>query len=310
MQMQMRQGGFPWHDWLELTRPFSWTATLVPVAVGAAVAGPQGPAAAVLPLLALGVVLAQAGTNAINEFFDVARGVDTASSRRASRVLLERRLPPRTVYVGGLALLALGVVTAAAVSALLGLGPIPLLFGAAGALLGYAYTAPPLALKYRGLGLPVVALVMGPSMVLAAQYVLSGRWSEAALWASLPVGCLVGAIVLANDLRDLDGDRAAGIRTSGIVLGQRAGWAVYLALLAGAFATLAVGVAVHALPWQALLAVGSAPLAVQVAGEATGRRAPDPAGGVLARLDARSAQVHLLFGLLLAAGLGLAHLGR
>jgi len=292
--------------WWEIIRPFSLTAALVPAAVGsvAAWAGGRGDGAA-LPLVVLGLLLTQSGTNVVNEVLDVARGVDTAQATRPSHVLVEHRLPDAVAYRAGLVLLALGVAAGGVLSVVFRLGPVPALLGLAGALIGYSYTGAPLQLKYRGLGLPAVALAMGPVAVLGAEYVQAGGFSRPALLASLPVGCLVGAILLANDIRDIDGDRAAGIRTGATLLGRPAAWRLYVALLATAYGLVLMDVAGRALPWTALLTYLSAPLSVRVV--AGVGRPPDPAAAerALARLDVRSAEIHLLFGLLLATGLGL-----
>ena len=282
-------------DWWELIRPFSFSASVVPVCVGAAVAWAHGrgnPAAFAATLL--GVLLIQAGTNALNEVFDVARGVDTLQTPRASRVVVTGRVGAGPAYGAGLGLLALGVGVGALISLTFRLGPVPFLVGLLGAALGYAYTGPPLHLKYRGLGLLVEAATMGPLMVLGAEYVQAGRWSGSGWAASLPVALLVAAILLGNDLRDLDTDRAAGIRTAAIVLGRRRAWRLYLALLAGAYACLVPIAATAALPWTALLALASLPLAVRAA-----------AGGASAldRLDQTTARVHLVFGALLTVGI-------
>ncbi len=289
--------------WIELTRPFSLVASLVPLAVGSAAAWAHGRGdGAALPLAAAGVLLLQSGTNALNEVFDVARGVDTPATPRASHVLLEGRLADRSARRFGLALLALGVLAGALLSWGFGLGPAPMLLAMGGAALGYAYTGPPLALKYRGLGMPAVGLAMGPVMVLGAEFAQSGRFSPAGFAASLPVGCLVAAILLGNDLRDAASDEAAGIRTEVALLGPRAAWRLYEGLLAAAYALTVLAVSADVLPPLALVTLGTAPVAVWAV------RAEPARERRLDRLDQRSAAVELSFGALLAVGLSLSHL--
>ena len=77
------------------------------------------------------------------------------------------------------------------------------IFGIIGLLGGVGYTAPPLRLKYRGLGLPVVFVLMGPPMVEGAFYVVTGHVSLAAFAVSIPIGCLVAAILHGNEWRDI-----------------------------------------------------------------------------------------------------------
>jgi 1,4-dihydroxy-2-naphthoate octaprenyltransferase len=285
--------------WWELVRPFSFAASVVPVVVGAAAAAPPLSVGR-LGVALLGVLLLQAGANAVNEVFDVRRGADTPATPRASRVVLERRLAPSAALAGGVALLATGVGIGAALAWGLGLGPLPFALGLLGALAGFAYSAPPCALKYRGLGLAVEAPVLGPVLVASAAWVGSGHVPAQAWVASAPVGCLVGAVLLANDLRDRDTDAAAGARTLAVRLGPRGALWLYRASLAGAYAALALGVGLGAMPWPALAAGATAPWAARAA-RAAARGAP-----ALGRLDQATMRLHLAFGLLLAAALWVA----
>ena len=98
-----------------------------------------------------------------------------------------------------------------------------LLLGLIGVPLAYGYTAPPLKLAYRGLGELNVFVLMGPLMVLGGFLVHRAAGSRVALTASLPIGCLVAAILHANNLRDLDDDRALGKQTLATIVGP--GWA-------------------------------------------------------------------------------------
>lgn len=298
LQAEVRPGI---RDWLELIRPFSFSASVVPVCVGAAVAWSRhlGNIGA-FGIVVVGVLLIQAGTNLINEVFDVATGVDTPQTPRASMVLVTGRLPSTLAHRVGLALLALGAASGGLISIAFHLGWVPFGMGLVGAVAGYAYTGPPLQLKYRGLGLLAEAVVMGPLMVLGAEYVQAGRWTWSGLIASVPVALLVATILVGNDLRDAETDHAAGIRTLATILGRPAVWKGYLALLIGAYAALIAAVVGRALPWPALLALLCLPVAVRTVRTSAGGAARPQN---LDRLDQRSAQLHLLFGLLLTVGL-------
>ncbi len=287
-------------DWWEIIRPFSLPASLVPVAVGAADAwwGHHTNLAALL-LALLGVLLLQCGTNIINEVYDVASGVDTADTPRASRVIVQGRMDPQVAVRGGVALLLGGVLAGAALSWGLGLGPIPFLLGVFGAAVGYCYTAPPLQFKYRGLGLPTEAMVMGPLMVLGAQFSQTGRFTLNGLLASLPVGLMVATIILANDMRDRDSDRAAGARTFAVLAGPRVAASGYVLLTTAAYCAVVWEVAAGVLPATALICLVSLPLGVRMVSHALPAAGPEG----LARLDQESAATHMVFGLLLALGL-------
>ncbi len=289
--------------WWEIARPFSFTATVVPALVGASAAwAGHRWHLALLPLCLLGLILMQAGTNMVNEVFDLAQGVDGPESPRASHVLVDGRLPSRAAHRMGLALIVGGVAVGGAVSIFGHLGPLPFVCGVIGGLAGWAYTAPPLQCKYRGWGLPLEALVMGPLLVLGAAFVQAGRVVDTSLAASAPIMLLVAAILIGNDLRDAEGDRAAGIRTLPAIIGWEATRALFQAVVLASFLLVVVEVAAGLLPPPALLALGGLPLG-WCALTAVRGVPPREAARLLARLDQQAAGVYLLTGLLLCVGL-------
>src|SRR5437764_7048120 len=219
--------------WLEIGRPFSWTASVVPVLVGSALAWHDGAFSLPLFLLVLLASIAlQAGTNVINELYDVKNHVDTLESPRASRALVEGRLTEREALWGGLALFGFVGVVGLGLVALRGLPMLAL--GVVGMLGGYFYTAPPFQYKYRALGVPLVFLLMGPLMVVGAFFAVTGDWSFQALVVSVPVGLLVAAILDGNEWRDISEDTRAGISTLSARIGREYAHYVYVALVLGA----------------------------------------------------------------------------
>src|SRR5579875_1152169 len=166
--------------WWEIARPFSWTASIVPVLVGSALAWRDGAFSFGLFLVVLfASVVLQSGTNVINELYDVRNRVDTIESPRASRAIVEGRLSEQEAFWGGLALFGVVAVVGRGLVALRG-WPM-LVLGVVGMLGGYFYTAPPFQYKYRALGVPLVFLLMGPLMVIGAYYALTGTYSHQAL---------------------------------------------------------------------------------------------------------------------------------
>ncbi len=285
--------------WLEIGRPFSWTASVVPVLVGSALAWKDGAFSwPIFLAVLLASVALQAGTNVINELYDVKNRVDTLESPRASRALVEGRLTEREAFWGGLALFGFVALVGLWLVALRGL-PM-LVLGVVGMLGGYFYTAPPFQYKYRALGVPLVFLLMGPLMVIGAYYALSGRYSDQALLASLPVGFLVAAILHANDVRDVDDDARTGFATLSTLVGQVTAAHLYVAMLALAYLVVVVLVALRALPLWSLATLLVLPLAYGAV--QTMEHGVRTSGGMaqLARIDQATAQIHLLFGLLLA----------
>jgi 1,4-dihydroxy-2-naphthoate octaprenyltransferase len=290
-----RRAGAAW----EIVRPFAYTASVVPVAAGGALAFADGRFDPVLFLLALiSGMLLHSGTNVVNEIYDVRQGIDTITSPRASHAIVKGRISERGAYLLGIASFALASALGVVLIAARGL-PIAAL-GILGLAAGYFYTAPPFQYKYRALGVPLVFVLMGPIMTVGGYYAAAGTWSLNALVLSVPVGCLVAAILHGNEWRDISEDTRAGIVTLSSRIGKEFAHYAYLGLILGAYMTLALAVALRLVPIGALLAILSLPLLAQVL-----RSAELGASGqarAIAMIDLQTARLHLAFGALLVLG--------
>jgi len=290
-----RRAGALW----EVLRPFAFTASIVPVAAGGALAWADGRFDAGLFLLALaGAVLLHSGTNIVNEVYDVRQGIDTITSPRASHAILKGRISERDALWVAYACFAVATLIGVALIAVRG-WPIAAL-GAAGLLCGYFYTAPPFQLKYRALGVPLVFVLMGPLMTVGAYYAVTGAWSWTALALSVPVGLLVAAILHGNEWRDISEDARAGIVTLSTRFGKDAAHVGYLALILGAYVALGVGVALAVLPPTTMLAVLALPFLAQVMRDA--ELGASGQARAIAMIDLETARLHLAFGSLLVVG--------
>jgi 1,4-dihydroxy-2-naphthoate octaprenyltransferase len=285
--------------WFQASRPFSFTAAVVPALVGSLLYADTTFSWWKALLAVLGSVFFLAGTNFVNDYFDDRKGADGPDSLGMAGFLQRGLLTPKQVLALGVACFALG----AAIGILLCLVVSWELFiiGLASALAGFLYTGWPLHLAYIGLGEVTVFFFMGPIIVMGASFVQVEAWTWDAFLASLPIAFLVTAILHANNLRDIEHDRAAGKRTVATVIGRE--WAnreMYV-LLAATYITLVIAWAVGALPWPALVALGTLPFVrpiVQVV----------RAGGNPKKLNLalfHTAQLHMRFGALMAVGLGL-----
>ncbi len=283
--------------WAQAVRPFSFTASIVPVLLGAAVAGTQGLFHPGLLLLTLAAAVAiQGAANLFSDYFDYRGGYDTPESYGGSGVLTRGLLQPSEVFLGGLVLLLASAAIGVYLAALRGL-PV-LLLGALGVLGAYFYSGRPLAYKYRGLGDPVIFLLFGPCMVLGAYYVQAHAIELVPMLYALPVGCLVTAILHVNNIRDIPSDGRGGGVTVARALGVGGSKVLLYALLGAAYALVIGGVLIGAFVRWSALALLTAPLAWTLARRV--RRASEPRDLVL--LDVAAARVHLLFGLLLVIG--------
>jgi 1,4-dihydroxy-2-naphthoate octaprenyltransferase len=284
----------------EIARPFSFTASTVPVAAAGGLAALNGLFSWPLFLGSLiAIVLLHIGTNVVNEIYDVRAGADRITSPRASHALLKGRIGEREAF--GLALAAFVLATGIGLWLTLERGWPVVVLGLLGLLGGWGYTAPPLQYKFRALGLPLVFLLFGPLSVIGGYYVITGEWSLDALWLSIPVGLLVTAILHGNEWRDIAEDARVGGVTFSIRAGQRLAHAGYLWLVVGAYVALGVAVMVNALPDESLLALLSLPLLVRVIRDSElGAMGQQRA---IARIDIETAQLHAAFGALMVIGL-------
>ena len=292
--------------WIMAARPRTLPAAAAPVLVGSAVAAAQYhlmPLAALAALAA--ALLIQIGTNFANDVFDFLKGADTADRLGPPRAVQMGLLTPGQVFAG--MAIAFGLATLIGVY-LASVGGWPIvLIGVLSLLAGIAYTGGPYPLGYNGLGDLFVFLFFGLAAVCGTSYVQTGAVTPLAVGCAVPVGCLATAILVVNNLRDIETDRATGKRTLAVRLGAAGTQAEYGLLLACSYLLpLLLWLAGLASPWVLLIWL-SAPLAFRLFGvirQAQGR-ALNPVLG-------KTAQLELLYCLLLSAGLllGRTPLGR
>ena len=289
----------------EIARPFSFTASTVPVAAGGALAALAGAFNPLLFLASLiGAVALHVGTNVTNEIYDVRKGVDTIVSPRASHAIVKGRISDSDAYRFAIAAFAIALLMGIVLTLVRGL-PIVVL-GIIGLIGGYTYTAPPFQYKFGPIGIPIVFLLMGPLMVIGTFYAVTGTFDARAVAASVPVGLLVAAILHGNEWRDISEDARAGATTFSVRAGRDAAHWLYVALVVGAYLALSAGVVLGLLPTWTLLAMLSLPLLVrQIRSSELGATGQQRA---IAMIDFETAQLHAAFGFLLAAGIVVAAL--
>jgi len=223
--------------WLAI-RPRTLSLSAIPVLVGTTLAWYEGAAMAWTPFLValMCALLIQAGTNLFNDAGDALRGNDGPA-----------RLGPLRVSAGGLA--TPGQVECAAyatfLAALLGggylvaIGGWPILvIGLASLAAGWAYSSGPRPLSHTAWGEVFVLLFFGLAAVAGSHYLQSGKLMLPPLWIGLALGCHAAAVLLVNNVRDLETDRLAGRRTLAAVIGLNAARHLYAALMLAPFAIL------------------------------------------------------------------------
>lgn len=274
---------------------------MVPVLVGAALAlSHEGAVSWILfPLVIVCSLLFHAATNVLSDYFDFKKGVDQDYTYGSSRVLVDGLMRPKEVLLFGWLLFGVGCGLGLVLAVVRG---VPMLaLGVVGLLGGYFYAGSPFGYKYIALGDVAVFILMGPLMVIGSYLALTGGYAPAVLYASLPIGCLVAAILHANNLRDITHDAEAKVKTLANVLGHTAAKWEYLLLVGGAYVSVIVMVAARILtPWALIVFVSLPPPVRNIA--AIWRSEP---GGPedLATIDVQTAQHHLLFGALFAGAI-------
>ena len=288
------------HIWFLAIRPKTLPAAASAVIAACALAlhdgvFRSGPALAALCT----ALLLQIGCNLANDVFDFERGVDTAERKGPLRVTQAGLLSPGQVRAGmWLCFLAAGLLWCylAWVSHW-----IMLVLGLLAILAALAYTGGPRPFGELGLGDPMAFLFFGPAAVAGTYFVQAGHVGAAAWWMSVPVGLLVMAILVVNNLRDIGTDAEAGRRTLAVRFGPTAARLEYLWCLILAYALPPFFIAAGLLPWTALLCWGSLFVAWP-----TWKLVRDQDGPILNRALAGTGLILLSYSLLFACGLWLA----
>jgi 1,4-dihydroxy-2-naphthoate octaprenyltransferase len=220
--------------WILAARPRTLPAAAAPVMVGIGLAVRDLQFDAINAAAAFFIaMLLQIGANFANDLFDHERGTDTPDRLGPARATAQGWLTPGEMRVG------VGVVFGLA--ALLGLvlyldkGWPVLAIGLAAILAALAYTGGPFPYGYYALGDLFVFIFFGAAAVAGTYFVQAGEVTLTALLASIPIGLLIVNILVVNNLRDIETDRAANKRTLAVLLGRKAMQAEYLLCLVGAY---------------------------------------------------------------------------
>jgi 1,4-dihydroxy-2-naphthoate polyprenyltransferase len=293
----------PLTSWFWAIRPFTLPASVVPVLVGTALAFHDGRFQGLrFVLTLLGSMLVQIGTNLVDEYTDHVKEGSQGKLLAPYKVIALGMLSPRAVRIG--AILSFGVATVIGLYLVMVTSWSLLLFCAASLIVAYGYSAGPLPLGHVGLGQPLVFVFMGLLMVMATYYVQTATLTSQALLAALPVACLVTAILVVNDLRDIDEDRQTGKITPVSRFGMGFGLGTFLLLVAGAYASVLLWVLARPILFPSLLVLLALPKAITT----TRLIRSGDSRATLNQALRGSAQLHLQFGVFLAVGLVISRL--
>jgi 1,4-dihydroxy-2-naphthoate polyprenyltransferase len=288
--------------WLMAARPRTLPAAIAPVLVGTAaaveVSGDIRVGAFVAALI--GSIFIQIGTNLANDYSDARRGADTADRLGPVRVTSSGLVAPRRVLVA--TWVAFAVAVAAGIYLATVAGIVILIVGAASILAGVLYTGGPRPYGYEGLGELFVFLFFGLVAVNGSYYVQLERLDWLPFGLSLAVGFLATAILVVNNVRDIETDRRAGKMTLAVRLGRQRTRRLYVLLIAAAFAAVPITLLAADGPAWGLLVLLSIPLVRPPVAAVMTRTDGPSLNGALAATGALLAA----FSALLAAGLVIA----
>ncbi|MBA3306261.1 MAG: 1,4-dihydroxy-2-naphthoate polyprenyltransferase [Thermoleophilaceae bacterium] len=283
--------------WLVASRPRTLPAAVAPVLVGTALAVTDDefrPLAFVAALV--GSVFIQIGTNLANDYSDARRGADTEDRLGPVRVTAGGLMPPRRVLTG--TYVAFGVAVAAGAYLAAVAGWELLVVGIASIAAGVLYTGGPRPYGYAGLGELFVFLFFGVVAVTGSYYVQVEELPWEAFALSVPVGLLASAILVVNNVRDVDTDRRAGKRTLAVQLGRGRARVLFAVMLVLAYLVPVAIPLLGGLSWWVVLPLVSLALVAPLYRTVATRTDGPALNGALAA----TGRLLAVYSLLLAAG--------
>jgi 1,4-dihydroxy-2-naphthoate octaprenyltransferase len=293
-----------WRVWWNLTRPHTLTAAFVPVFIGTAhtLENVGSVHTALFLIMLLACLLIQAATNMFNEYFDYKRGLDHEGSVGIGGAIVREGVKPKTVlYLAysffGIAIL-LGVYIC--LNSSWWLAAIGLLCMA----VAYLYTGGPIPIAYTPFGELTAGLFMGVIIIGISFFIQTGTVTSDIILLSIPTSILIGAILLANNIRDLDGDKENGRRTLAILVGRKNAIIILASMFAVSYLwAVALIIAGIASPWV-LIVFLSIPKAVGAVKGFIGKTQPIEMMPAMAA----TAKTNTIFGFLFTLGLLLGYL--
>lgn len=287
-----------WRIWLLAVRYFSFTASVIPIAIGSVLALIDRRFDPILfVVMILAAIACHAGANLANDYFDHIKGIDSPESLGPSKAIREAWLTPGEVKRGMIVSFAIATALGLVIVSQTGWQILALALASLAA--AYFYTGGPKPLGYMALGEVTVLIFMGPVMIGGSYYVLAGRLTWDPMLLSIPIGFIVAAILHANNIRDIDLDRKAGKTTLATLLGRRGANIEYLVLVVGAYLVTLIVIQRDPALWPIVLVFASVPAAIAML-----RLIFSPAVGPALNIAVRkTAGLHLRFGSLMTLGL-------
>lgn len=259
--------------WWRLLRPHTLTAAFIPVFVGTMAALSEHPMNGLLFLAMLvASILIQISTNMFNEYYDYKLGLDTEQSVGIGGTIVRDGVSPKTVLNLALILFAIAIVLGIYISIesswwIAVIGSISMLFG-------YLYTGGPIPIAYTPFGELFAGLFMGTGIVSISYFIQTLTVTIDIFLISIPIAILIGAILLSNNIRDLDGDKESGRKTIAILLGRKNAIRFLASFFIFAYGLTLLFILTAILPIWSLITFISAPKAIRVIKAFQGKTKP------------------------------------
>lgn len=291
----------PLENWIAASRPKTLPAAVAPILVGASEAARQHDIEAWPVFICLAfALLIQIATNMANDYFDYIRGADTEERVGPERLVSSGKIPPKTMFKVAVGLFALAFFVGLTMVSYR--GSEMLVVGVLAIVFGYAYTGGPYPLAYHGLGDVFVIAFFGLVATVGTYYVIVGEITSSAFLLGLPLGLLANNILVVNNYRDLETDEAAGKITLVVRFGKGFAQRQYLLQFVAAFLCVSLYIGFTRNFWPSLVIL-TIPIG---AGLVVAFRKTE--GKALNEMLGKSAQLLLLFSVLLAGGIFLSGL--
>ncbi|MBO0588810.1 1,4-dihydroxy-2-naphthoate polyprenyltransferase [Sporosarcina sp. E16_8] len=292
-----------WRIWWQLTRPHTLTAAFAPVFLGTMIALTYGKIH--FPLffaMLIASVFIQMATNMFNEYYDFKRGLDTEQSIGIGGTIVRNGVKPKTVL--NLAFMLYGISVLIGIYICMETSWMLAVVGVLSMMVGYFYTGGPYPIAYTPFGELFSGVVMGMLLILIAFYIQTETVTTEAVLLSIPSMLLVAGIMLANNIRDLEGDKQGGRKTLAILVGRSNAITILMLFFIISYGwIIAMILFGHLTPWALLvfISVKKPAMAITVF-----RRNHIPIHVMPAMKN--TAVTNTLFGLLLGIGILIGHL--
>ena len=291
--------------WAKAVRAPFFTASVVSVILGAVIAWNITNEFHLLNfvLTITGVILVHAGTNLINDYFDHKSNLDEINVNHTpfsggSRVIQDKEIAPKAMLIAGLGTFIVAAIIGFYLNSITK-GNVILYIGIIGFFIGYFYTAKPLKLGYTALGELITIIACGPLIVYGSYYVIAQSHAIQPLFASIPIGILVGLILYINEFQDQEADKEVGKKTLVVILGKARAIKLFYVFMIFNYLWIIFGIIINLLPLYTIVILLTLPIcfkAITVARKNYNKIKE------LLPANASTIGLHLLFGILFSLG--------